>query len=98
MPAPNPKYLVKYRADYADEFDVHGFTVMSDKGWSFNLNKLMKSDEPYELCFGTNESIEYEKRSDMLKDLTATPISSFEAIAIKNAFGQLPFGIFPELD
>jgi hypothetical protein len=34
----------------------------------------------------------------MLKDLTATPISSFEAIAIKNAFGKLPFGTFPELD
>jgi hypothetical protein len=86
------KVLVKSSADYADEFDVHGFVVMSEEDFA-DLDKKAKdffdkSTEELECYFGTNEAVTYDCYDDWKHDLTVTPITDKEADTLKKLFGR----------
>lgn len=62
------KYLMlKYCDDYADEFSVHGFAIISQEQYNKNLQELHNYFEKYdELAwyFGTNEAtVNYDPES-----------------------------------
>lgn len=81
-------YLVKFSADYADEFDVYGFCIMTEIEYKEFMNDLKKVDWPSENYFGTNEAIECESYEDYMRSVTVTDISQSEYDTIKRCFGR----------
>lgn len=71
--------LVKYHADYADEFDVYGFRVLTRSKWAEIVEDVRNTwDGPTETYFGTNEFVEYEDFDDWFRDFKVTEISEEE--------------------
>lgn len=93
-------FLVKLESNYADEFDIRGFCIMTDveyQEYLDQIDKYFKENTDLEYYFGTNEFILFEDKEALLNDLIATKISSTEAeILIKN-IGKT-YGIFINVD
>lgn len=90
------KVLVKSSADYADEFDVYGFSVMPEERFA-ELDKKAKdffdkATEELECWFGTNEAVTYDCYEDWKRDLTVIPITDKEADILKKLFDGNHFG------
>ena len=67
--------LVKMQKDYADEFDVYGFTVLSDKKWK-QMQEVFKCIEfPSEYYFGTNEMLTFESVDEIMQCLKIVDLS-----------------------
>ncbi len=76
--------LIKFRDNWADEFDVSGWFVSSEEVWdAFKAQPF----EPTEIYFGTNEGIEYESKSDYLSHFKTTSISDSDAEVLVRLFG-----------
>lgn len=56
-------YLVKFYADYADEFNVEGAIVTTKSPDEF-FQKAEGAEFPYERYFGTNEAIYFQSFED----------------------------------
>jgi hypothetical protein len=84
------KVLVKFYADYADEFDVKGFFITTQKKWDKHLeevNTFFKDrTEPVEVYFGTNECIEYDSFEEYKECFTVTPITKEENEVLNKFF------------
>jgi hypothetical protein len=87
--------LVKFDDNWADEMDVSGFKIFDNlDAWNKALEKKktileLEDDEQYfEVCFGTNEYIEYDSFSEFLERFQITEISKDTA----EVFGAM----FPE--
>ena len=92
-------YLIDTTVDWADEMDVHGFTIM-DKEQYKNVRKYVKEqDEDWCLgiFLGTNEDTELTKDEvlDMLGD--AERISEEEAEFLMDKVGQCEHNIFEDI-
>lgn len=84
-------YLVKEKANWADEFDIQGFKLFKSESIINLENQIIDSvtvDEifPTELYFGTNEWQEYESREDLLRDLEIIEISETQYMGILYLF------------
>ena len=81
--------LLIFDKDWADEFDVYGFTLMSDEEYIY-FDKAMNSisQEPCGWYFGTNEGYEDESIADMLSDVEVKDITLEEYNTIKKLFMQ----------
>jgi hypothetical protein len=69
--------IVTEQFDYADEFDVYGFSVLKKK----KLNGLLKEmkekwaikEDVVELGFGTNEALEFSSFQDFMGGISVLP-------------------------
>jgi hypothetical protein len=93
--------LLKYEDDYADEFDVYGFMLMTDEEWN-KFEKVIDcmEDFPQEFYFGTNEQIIYENKENVKRAFKPIRISLEDAKVIKKLFGNqynddVNFGFIP---
>lgn len=87
--------LVKYSADYADEFDCEGFGIFEKTEWEEikkETEKSFEEDGSKERCFGTNEYLQFEDYDDWLRSFKEYDISEEEAETFKRLFGKRPFG------
>jgi hypothetical protein len=89
--------LVKFDDNWADEMDVSGFKIFNNlDAWNkalseFKSEKEIEEDDQYfEICFGTNEWIEYDSFGDFLKN--------FEIVEISKDTAEIIDGLFPEAD
>jgi hypothetical protein len=95
--------LVKYDSNWADEMDIDGFRVFTDKQWEKyqkDFKKLFKEDRGYTYYVGTNEDIEYNSFDEFMSDLKVSEITDEEATVLKKFFDNLTtygYGFFPEL-
>lgn len=83
--------LIKFSGNWADEFDLYGFSVMTDAGWNEVLNILKNADQSIEIeevYFGTNEAMDWNCAADFLQDLEVISISEKEAEILKRLFGH----------
>lgn len=80
--------LVKFKKNWADEFDVYGFCLMTEAEY---LD--LKANIPTMGCwFGTNEGWEEGEHSE--SDFTAKAVTSAEVDTIRSLFGE-GWGVFP---
>ncbi len=79
--------LIKFQKDWADEFDVYGFQVLSDKEWAELQEAIDKIKYPLELYFGTNEQLIFESSDETLRELKATFLNLGEYLVFKKHFG-----------
>ena len=80
--------LVKFRKDWADEFDVYGFALLTQTQWDV----IKESLPTLGWGFGTNE--EWEAGEIGESDFEVDTISHSDADAITVAFGT-KWGVFP---
>lgn len=79
--------LVKFQADYADEFDVYGFKVFHDSEWEDTLKAIKENAEfPAELGFGSNEYITLETFEDYERCIDVTRIEDEQAAFLAEQF------------
>jgi hypothetical protein len=90
--------LVKYVGDYADEFSVYGFCVLSRSQWAKVVETLRQIPNEYfeEVYFGTNEFMSWENSEDFLRDTYVEELSDAEVAVFKKYFshhdGTVEFG------
>jgi hypothetical protein len=108
------KLLVTFKENYADEFDVHGFTIVDQDKWNEyveHLKKELSGETMHEWYFGTNEFIIFETYGDkplfdiVMKSYNVTEIDDNIANQLKNIFEKTKivefpysFGFFPWLN
>lgn len=78
--------LVKWEKDWADEFDMTGFELMSDEKYAKFERSLKVIEYPTEACFGSNESYEFERADDITSGITAMDITEEEGQTIRKLF------------
>jgi len=73
--------LVQMSRDYADEFDVHGFVVVSQEYFEEAKKRIlaMNSRKGLHLNFGTNESLTWSSARELIEDLDVTELPFAEA-------------------
>jgi len=90
----NDRVLIKYEANWSDEFDLYGFATNSAAAWNEHLAKIKaKFDEGslgegVECWFGTNEAIEYHSFDDYEQAFTVMPITDAEEAVLRKLFGS----------
>lgn len=89
------KVLVKFRADWADEFNVIGFKIYEKSEWEKIKIEFAATNKEFCWYFGTNEGFD-DIDKDFIKNYTAKEITDFEYTTIKDCFGD-KFGIFCDL-
>jgi hypothetical protein len=94
---------VKFEGDYADEFYVNGFVVVTSDSWKEYLESLNEMEFPIEKYFGTNESMEFESAQSYLDQIDVKGVTDEEFAVFKKFFGKsysddISFGKFFWLD
>ena len=90
--------LVKFDDNYADEFDVEGFRVMSAQEWNDYVKKIEACKNwPQSKYFGTNEGCEWDCFEDYLSCFKIKPLTPGQARTIKESIGE-SFGFMLMLD
>jgi hypothetical protein len=94
------KYLlVKYHANWANEFDVDGFQALTEDNYIESIRYLKSEwdeDEGYTFNIGTNEEIEYDSIDDMVaSNISTVEISEEQFNVLDTLFEGLSFGFFP---
>ena len=94
--------IVRLHRNWADEFDVIGFSIMTDEEYeAFKeaMDKLPEdlSNEEFEFYFGTNEAISWTTKSAMERDIISRDITKDEVDTIKGVLGMHgnEYGLFP---
>lgn len=78
--------LIRFCADYADEFYVYGFALCTEAWWTAHMDSLASVGWPQEVYFGTNESIEYHNAADYRRAFEVTSISQEDAATLWRLF------------
>lgn len=88
----NPKQLlIEFNANYADEFDVEGFIVMSETQWEAHkayAKKHFEENGHTECYFGTNESCDYSDYDDYMRAFNVTALSEQGYAVLKELFNE----------
>ena len=89
------KLLIKVFCDYADEFDLNGFFVISKSEWR-NIKRAARyyfqDNGTLEVNFGTNQELFFDSFSDWLKVFKVKEITPAEEKQIRKLFGSVYFG------
>lgn len=99
-------YLVKYSANWADEMDLEGLAVFTQKEFydfsdtAMKIAELIENREYYTYWFGTNEGIEY---GDIHHFLDSFTIKTLDALSYSLISGNIcntehTYGFFPYND
>ena len=93
--------LIKFQADWADEFDVYGFKVVTDIEWEQIQEAIQKIEYPREYGFGTNEQILFESSDEFMRALKVVDVTDDEVEVLQKCFpkpwkdGDIEFGWIP---
>ncbi len=90
------KLLIKWNGVWADEMDLQGFHVISEKAWN-KFKELVSSFEyfnQWEFCVGTNEHVEFSSKEDFFDSFEIKEIDELLANKFAEIF-ELPFGFMP---
>lgn len=82
------KVLVQWDSNWADEMDVTGFVIITQKEASELKKKLREKKQSFDLYIGTNEEIEYENGKELLDQLTFTKLKPEEAATLEKHLGD----------
>lgn len=88
------KVLIKHSANWADEIDLEGFTIMDSDAWEKRKEKIANINESFTVYVGTNEDIEYRNGNAFLRTLTVKEITDAEFGFLNTNFGT-EFGHCP---
>jgi hypothetical protein len=93
------RLLIKYKDNWADEMDVYGFHIMSEKAWNFFLSILDNNSEHFDdgdfsIGVGSNEEIHYKSKEDLLSAFEVVKVTDTTEATIRLNF-KLPYGQFP---
>jgi len=95
--------LVKYDCNYADEFDIAGFIVMTQSEWLKHITGVERHFQQWdnehapdrwgnrqgiEVYFGTNEQIIYEGFESYRRSFEVTELSDSDYETLKKLFGK----------
>lgn len=82
------KVLIKFRANWADEFDICGWQIEDANSWVKTKEKFADeyADEEFTFYFGTNEYLEYNNAEQLLEEIDEIFISDEEAVYISKIF------------
>lgn len=69
-------YLLKYDSNWAGEMDINGFIVYDKDEYNEWLSKIPKRS--FEFGIGTNETIEYRNKAELLKEVKVTVLTAEE--------------------
>jgi hypothetical protein len=95
--------LIKYEANYADEYKIHGLKLMTLEEWEEKKKALKEFfskvpvGEEITYNFGTNEWIEYSSKKQVLQDLDVSKITEDAFNVMTNILGSNEFGHMPYL-
>jgi hypothetical protein len=100
------KVLVKFEANYADEFDIYGFDIMEKSEWEDHLtwvNNITEETDgeyqwPIEEFFGTNEAILFYDYNEYVSCFTVVDITEEEVETIDKFFTTYERGNFLQLE
>lgn len=73
--------LIKFEADYADEFDVSGIMLQTSSWYEQhmkNAQELFNKRSSREVYFGTNEAVQYEGFDSYKRAFTVTELTHEE--------------------
>jgi hypothetical protein len=90
-------FLYKLRIDYADEFYVYGFTILTEKQHT-ELQQQIK-DNPefvFDWSFGSNEEFDNISLQEFIRNVTVVEITNVEKDILAKTIGT-HFGHFPDL-
>lgn len=83
--------LLQYSCNYADEFDVEGFIVMSESDWEEHKAMAAKIFEKrgrsIEVYFGTNEDVSYYDLEDYMRSFVVKELTEAQFQVLKDLFG-----------
>jgi len=78
--------LLKWEKDWADEFDMTGFRVLSDKIWGAFQIAVEKMEYPQDMYFGTNEEYVFENASAIMSGIKTLEINDEDIKVLKKLF------------
>ena len=84
-------YLMKFKNDYCDEFEVQGFSLITlehYKMYKFVFDNQDKYTESFDIGFGSNEELYFENLSEFLDHITVFEISTNDYRSINAYFGS----------
>jgi len=98
--------LLSFHDNYADEFDLSGFAIISEEAWQKNIDRaeeyFSNNSCPYSHGFGTNEELEYEtilqyrRKFTLLRSLNPEESKNLLAMfQMTQRDGIATFGEFP---
>lgn len=73
--------LVRFEANYADEFDIQGMQVYEKEKWEEIINDPSLEEEMeggYSISFGSNEEVDFDSFDDFKESHSVTEISEAE--------------------
>ncbi len=80
-------YLYTFSDNWADEMDVQGFAIMTEKQKDISLSAIRRYyKNGGEISFGTNESNDYDSLEDVLACVEFKEISKSEYESVLNVF------------
>lgn len=93
----NNLFLIKFKDNWADEMDIEGGQIMTEKEFHDYFNAVKKAFNEcnyINFCIGSNEFIEYESYEDFFKSIQIIKISKDEYKVLQK-FNLCNYGIFP---
>ena len=94
------KYLLSYKDNYADEFNVEGFQLMTEGDLENFKSKAIKCFDElggYDFCIGSNETLRYDDHADFMSYITIKEISDIEYYVMRTVLDSFYFGFFPDI-
>lgn len=86
-------YLYRFSDNWADEMDLEGFAIMTEKQKDIALAAIKRQyKKGGTICFGTNEDNDYDSLEDVLACISFEEISFQEYNSILKVFGSSTFG------
>lgn len=83
-----PKLLVRWSGNWADETDLDGFFVVSKSEWERNYTILAGMPGEWMTTFGSNMEKRYPSRKAALDEYQFVEISQAELDTLKRLFGK----------
>lgn len=85
-------YLIIFKDNWADEFDVEGFYIVNEEEKD-TMMSCLDNAVGREIYFGTNEFFEYQTKREVAETITVTPLSNDSAQLLlrnfPNGFGEV---------
>jgi len=80
------KVLLQWDSNWADEMDISGFVITTEKIWK-DYKKELKKKEEFCIYVGSNEEIDYSDGKELLEEISVTKLSDEEADLISKKIG-----------
>jgi hypothetical protein len=93
--------MLKFEKDWADEFDIKGFCVMTEERWNAKKLELdifwgkVESGWECSMGFGTNQEVGFSSAKDVLSSIREVEITKSQYDAVEDLFdgsyGHMPY-------